>query len=71
MEKERQKAIDNLSMYELHPKGLKDLAKFDHMVGVRQCEYVEKQKNHKVSDYLHLRSPKKRVAGQCTRSVQN
>ena len=59
LEKERQKASDNLSMYGLHPKGLKGLAKFDHMVGLRQREYADKQKEHKISDCLHIHSPKK------------
>ena len=54
LEKERQKETGNLSMYELHPKGLKGLPHFDHMVGMRQREYADKQKDHKIRDYLHL-----------------
>ena len=59
LEKERQKTTDNLSMYEPHPKGLQYLPKFDHMMAVRQHEYADKQKDHKISDYLHIHLPKK------------
>ena len=57
LEKEQQKATDNLSMYELHLKGLKDLPHFDHMVAMRQRKYADKQRDHKISDCLHIHSP--------------
>ena len=57
LEKERQKGTDNLSMYELHPKGLKGKPHFDHMVAMRQRKYADKQRDHKISDCLHIHSP--------------
>ena len=44
-------------MYELHPKGLKGKPHFDHMVAMRQRKYADKQKDHKISDYLHIHLP--------------
>ena len=59
LEKERQKGTDNLSMYELHSKGLKGKPHFDHMVAMRQRKHADNQKDHKISDYLHIHSPMK------------
>ena len=59
-EKERQKGTDdNLSMYIWAPpsKRVERFAAFDHMVAMRQHKYADKQKDHKISDYLHIHSP--------------
>ena len=44
-------------LHELDPKGLKGKPYFDHMVAMRQHKYADKQKDHTISDYLHIHSP--------------
>ena len=40
--------------------GMKGETLLNHMVGIRQQRYHDKQKEHKVSDAVHIRSPTKK-----------